>query len=61
MSVNQAPTKQGKEAARDYRENTRAEKRKVEQEKGSGLKKGAARFDERSKSADGKDAGSKQR
>ena len=61
MGVNQSPTEKGKEAARDLRRSTRDEERKVESEKGSPLKKGAARFDERSRSSDGKGAGSKQR
>ncbi len=61
MGVNQAPTQKGKEAARDYRKETAAEERKVEAEKGSALKKGAARVDERSRSSDGKNAGAKQR
>lgn len=61
MGVNQAPTPQGKEGAREFRESTAREERKVEEQKGSDLKKGADRFDERSESSDGKNAGAKQR
>jgi hypothetical protein len=61
MGIEQAPTGKGKEAARDFRDSTKAEERKVEAEKGSDLKKGAARFEERSKSADGRSAGAKQK
>jgi hypothetical protein len=61
MGVDQAPTGKGKEAARGLKRSTKGEERKVESEKGSDLKKGAARFDERSRSSDGKSAGSKQR
>jgi len=61
MGVREAPTKKGKEAAEGLREAARADERKVESRKGSDLKKGADRFDERSKSSDGKSAGSKQK
>jgi hypothetical protein len=61
MGVNNAPTAKGKEAAMDLRRATAAEERKVEAEKGSELKKGEKRFEERSKSSDGKSAGAKQR
>lgn len=61
MGVREAPTEKGREAAEGLREAARAEERKVESEKGSKLKKGAKRFDERSRSSDGKSAGSKQR
>jgi hypothetical protein len=60
MGVREAPTEKGKEAAEGFRQATKAEERKVESEKGSELKKGAKRFDERSRSSDGKSAGSKQ-
>ncbi len=61
MGIEQAPTKEGREAARGLRKAAAKEERKVEAEKGSPLKKGAQRFDERSRSSDGKSAGSKQR
>ena len=61
MGVKDAPTAKGRQAATALRKSTKAEERKVETRKGSDLKKGAARFDERSKSSDGKSAGSKQK
>ncbi len=61
MGIEQAPTKQGREAARGLRKAAAKEERKVEAEKGSPLKKGAKRFDERSRSSDGRSAASKQR
>ncbi|MBL0374021.1 hypothetical protein JJB09_18530 [Rhizobium sp. KVB221] len=61
MGIEQAPTKAGKESARGLRKATAAEERKVEAEKGSELKKGADRVEERSQSSDGKSAGEKQR
>ena len=48
MGIEQAPTAKGKD------------ERKVEAKKGSALKKGAKRFEERSRSSDGKSAGAKQ-
>ena len=61
MGVEQAPTAKGKEAAKDFRQATKGEERKVEAETGHELEKGADRFDERAKSSDGKSAGAKQR
>lgn len=61
MGVEQAPTKKGEEAAKGFRKETIVEERKVEAETGKPLKKGAERFEERSKSSDGKSAGAKQR
>ena len=61
MGVNEAPTARGKTAAKGLRKATAAEERKVEADKGSDLEKGAARFDERSRSSDGKSAASKQK
>jgi hypothetical protein len=61
MGVKEAPTAKGKEAARDFRKSAAAEERKVEARKGSDLTKGAKRFDERSRSSDGKSAGAKQK
>lgn len=60
MGIEQAPTKQGKESARGLRKAAAAEQRKVEAEKGSDLAKGPDRFEERSRSSDGKSAGEKQ-
>ena len=57
MGIEQAPTRQGREAARGLRKAAAAEERKVETRKGDALKKGAERFDERSRSSDGKGAG----
>lgn len=61
MGVKEAPTAKGRQAAKGLKQAAAAEERKVEARKGSDLKKGAARFDERSKSSDGKSAGSKQK
>jgi len=47
-------------AARGLRKNAAKEEKKVEAQKGSDLAKGADRFEERSKSSDGKSAGKKQ-
>ncbi|GAA4178893.1 hypothetical protein [Shinella granuli] len=61
MAIENAPTEKGKDGARGLHKATRAEERKVEAEKGSDLAKGADRFDERSRSSDGKSAGEKQK
>ena len=61
MGVEQAPTRTGKESAAGLRKSAAKDERKVEAQKGSDLKKGADRFDERSRSSDGKSAGDKQR
>lgn len=61
MGIEQAPTAEGKQAARGLRKNAARDERKVEAEKGSPLAKGADRFEERARSADGKSAGEKQR
>ena len=61
MPIREELKAKGREAAKDLRQSTAAEERKVEAEKGSELKKGAKRFDERSRSSDGKGAGAKQR
>ena len=60
MGIEQAPTGKGKEAARGLRKAAANDERKVEARKGSELKKGGKRFDERSSSSDGKSAGAKQ-
>ncbi|MEO3384947.1 hypothetical protein [Mesorhizobium sp. CAU 1741] len=49
-------SKKGTEAGRSLHAAAAKEERKVEGEKGSDLKKGAARFEERAKSANGKGA-----
>ena len=61
MGITEAPTEQGRQAPRGLKKATAAEERKVEAEKGSSLAKGAKRFDERSRSSDGKSAGAKQK
>lgn len=61
MGVNQAPTETGRKSAKGLRKSSAAEERRVEAQKGSDLKKGKDRFEERSKSSDGKSAGTKQR
>jgi hypothetical protein len=60
MGTEQAPTPQGKQSSKDLHEAAAREERKVEAEKGSDLKKGAACVEERSRSSDGKGAGEKQ-
>lgn len=60
MGIEQAPTPKGKEAAKGLRKAAAQEEKKVEAETGHDLKKGEERFEERSKSSDGKSAGSKQ-
>ncbi len=49
--MSKAPTPKGKEAAQAFRNETRKEEREVEREKGSHLKKGEERVDERSQAA----------
>ena len=61
MGIEQAPTEKGRESARGLKQSTRKEEKKVEAQKGSDLAKGKDRFEERSKSSDGKSAGTKQR
>jgi hypothetical protein len=61
MGTENAPTKRGKESGQGLRQAAAAEERKVETEKGSDLKKGEKRFEERARSSDGKSAGAKQR
>lgn len=60
MGIEQAPTEKGREAAEGLQEAARQEEEKIEAQKGSDLAKGADRFEERSRSSDGKSAGSKQ-
>ncbi len=61
MGIENAETKTGKEAAKGLQSSAAAEERKTESAKGSDLAKGADRVEERSKSSDGKSAGTKQR
>lgn len=61
MAIENAPTKKGKTSAERLHKAARADERKVEAEKGSNLAKGGDRFEERSRSSDGKGAGEKQR
>ncbi|APG84963.1 MULTISPECIES: hypothetical protein [Sinorhizobium] len=61
MGVEQAPTAKGKKAASGLHKSAAKEEKKVEAQKGSDLAKGADRFEERSKSSDGKSAGTKQK
>jgi hypothetical protein len=60
MGIEQAVTEKGKQSARGLRKSAANEEKKVEAQKGSDLAKGADRFEERSKSSDGKSAGDKQ-
>lgn len=61
MSVRNAPTPKGKEAAQSLVRAAAKDERKTEADMGHPLKKGEERFEERSKSSDGKSAGTKQR
>lgn len=61
MGTTNAPTEKGKQAAAGLKRASAKEERKVEAETGRDLKKGEKRFEERSKSSDGKSAGAKQR
>ena len=54
-------TGKGKAAGASLRKSAKQEERKIETRKGSELLKGEKRFEERSKSSDGKSAGAKQR
>jgi hypothetical protein len=54
-------TKKGKAAGESMKANARKDERRVEAQKGSALAKGEKRFEERSRSSDGKSAGAKQR
>ncbi|WP_201411303.1 hypothetical protein [Mesorhizobium sp. J8] len=61
MGIEQAPTAEGKQAATGLRQAAARNERKAEAGTGHPLKKGAARFEERSKSSDVKSAGAKQK
>ena len=60
MGIEQAPTEQGRQAARSFKKSTRADEKKTESETGSELAKGKDRFEERARSSDGRSAGDKQ-
>jgi hypothetical protein len=61
MGAEQATTAKGKAAAKSLKQAAAKDERKVEAASGKDMKKGAKRFEERSKSSDGKSAGTKQR
>jgi len=61
MAIGKAPTVKGKEAAKGLRRAAANEEKKVEAKTGGDLKKGEKRFEERSRSSDGKSAGTKQK
>jgi hypothetical protein len=61
MRTERGPTKKGKQAARGLREAAAHDERKTEEKMGHELAKGADRFDERSKSSDGRSAAAKQK
>jgi hypothetical protein len=61
MGVEQAPTAKGKAAAKGLKKSAARDEKKTEREMGKDMAKGAKRFDERSKSSDGKSAGAKQK
>ncbi|RST82133.1 hypothetical protein EJC49_23630 [Aquibium carbonis] len=61
MATNEAPTPEGREAARQLRESARQDERKTEERKGSDLSKGADRVEERSRSSDGRSVEDTQR
>ena len=61
METKKTISAKGKAAAAGLRRSTAKEEKKVEAQTGKPLKKGKDRFEERSKSSDGKSAGTKQR
>ncbi|MGI6850858.1 hypothetical protein [Mesorhizobium sp. 1B3] len=61
MKTKSSETSKGKESGEGLRKSAQADERKTEARKGSDLAKGPERFEERSRSSDGKSAGSKQR
>jgi hypothetical protein len=61
MGVEQALSAKGKKAAAGLKAATAKDEKKTERAMGKDLAKGAKRFDERSRSSDGKSAGAKQR
>jgi hypothetical protein len=61
MNVERESSKKGERGAEGLREAAAKDEAKNESKMGHGLAKGADRFDERSKSSDGKSAGEKQK
>jgi len=61
MGSKQVPTEKGRQASASLHSEAAKDERKTEAETGKPLKKGEERFEERSKSSDGKSAGEKQR
>ena len=61
MAIENAPTAKGKEAAKGLKQAAAKDEKKTEARMGQDLKKGEKRFEERSKSSDGKSAGAKQK
>jgi hypothetical protein len=61
MGTDEAPTPEGRQAARELHESARREERRVEERKGDDLRKGADRVEERSRSSDGHGVEQKQR
>ena len=61
MAIENAPTEKGKAAAKGLRQAAAKDEKKTETRMGHDLKKGEDRFEERSKSSDGKSAGTKQK
>ena len=61
MAVENTPAPTGKEAAKELRQAAAKDEKKVEARTGRDLKKGEKRFEERSRSSDGKTAGTKQK
>ena len=59
--INPRQRAKAKQPALRLRKSAKQEERKIEARKGSELLKGEKRFEERSKSSDGKSAGAKQR
>ena len=60
MSIEQASTPAGRAAAKGLETSARKDEHKTEARKGSDLKKGKDRFEERAKSSDGRSSGAKQ-
>jgi hypothetical protein len=61
MGVKEAPTAKGRQAAAGLKNAAAKDEKKTERAMGKDLAKGAQRFEERSKSSDGKSAGAKQK
>jgi hypothetical protein len=61
MRTERGPTKKGEQAASGLREAAAKDEMKTEKKMGHDLAKGADRFDERSKSSDGRSAATKQK